>query len=215
MAGAISIQPERWRGSSKRKKKKTYLNGNRSQKIGLWLQEGGKKGYGAYCFHSRTFSLRRRGGGLCWFRQHKESLKPFEGTKSVHRETSSNGKLPVKHSHSATPMETTNQVQKGIKGYNVGGFWNPAVFAQSEAEWIRAGISDSSYLPAYCGFRLESYKVTLWLALPNKDITSLPFLKQARGYHQLSQWHCDFLRKGYPCRSRVWSAPNTCRYPAF
>lgn len=122
-----------------------------------------KKGYGAYCFHSRNLSLRRRrGGGLCWFRQHKEGLKLFEGIKSVHRETSSNGKLPVMHGHSATPMETTNQVQEGIKGYNVGGyFWNPVFCAQSKAEWIRVGISDSSYIPAYCGFGLESYKVTV------------------------------------------------------
>lgn len=136
----------------------------------------------AHTFHSRTLSLRRRrGGGLCWFRQHKEGLKPFEGTKSVHRETSSNGKLPVKHNHSAIPMETTNQVQQGIKGYNVGGyFWNPGFCAQSEAKWIRAAISDSSYRHTVARVLLESYKVTMYLAWPNKDIS----------------------------RSSVWSAPK-------
>lgn len=69
-----------------------------------------------FSFLNRTCSLRGRGGGLCWFKQ-QNGLKPFEGTKSVHRETHFNGKLPVKHSHSATPMETTNQVKEGIKGY--------------------------------------------------------------------------------------------------
>lgn len=68
MAGAISMQPEGRRGSTKRKKhknkkKKTYLNGNRSQKIGLWLQEG-KEAMVHTVFTVRPFHWEEDGVGV-------------------------------------------------------------------------------------------------------------------------------------------------------
>lgn len=138
----------------------------------------------------QTLSVRRRrGGGLCWFRQHKEGLKPFEGTKSVHRETSSNGKLPVK-STAIQPPRWKPQImsRRESKAVNVGGYlWNPAFCA----EWSR--VNQSSDL------RLELPPYALW---PVVIVNSAGDIATSWG-------------KVVPCRSRVWSAPDTCPDSAF
>lgn len=116
-----------------------------------------KKGNGADCFHILTFHW-EEGVEDCWFWQHKEGLKPFEWTKSIHWDT-------VKCSHS-----------NGDHKLSLGGnqrwrfIWNPGFCGQIEGERIRAGISDSSCLLPYCHFRLNSSNMTSQLAFQTNTL---------------------------------------------
>lgn len=143
------------------------------------------------CFHILTFHW-EEGVEDCWFWQHKEGLKPFEGTKSTHSDT-------VKCSHS-----------KGDHKLSLGGnqrwrfIWNPGFCGQIEGEWIRAGISDSScILPHQIRFLQHDIAV----GISNKHITSLSSLKLPVALVNFSQWYQD-LRNGYPLYIKSLISPK-------
>lgn len=142
------------------------------------------------CFHILTFHWED-----CWFWQHKEGLKPFEGTKSIHWDT-------VKCSHS-----------NGDHKLSLGGnqrwrfIWDPGFCGQIEGEWIRAGISDSSCLLAYCHIRLDSSNMTLQLASSTNTLPAFSSLKLPVALVNFSQWQQD-LRNGYPLYIKSLISPK-------